>query len=219
MVANLNAGIIAGYVTAFLEVLLGVKTVRRYVIEYETELTAPIAGYFNGAGGLRSVRATFQRAIREYARPTYIEGITDGNGSADDFDEEDAATVEAWIAEQLLHVDGLVDAVREAQQATDRTAAQQMIFDRVKLWVNALADLGGRGKLRAQEGALAYWVLGDTEEHCDDCLRYSRFKPRRLKRWLDDEALPRARNLACNGYNCDCTLRNPKTNRILYPVA
>jgi hypothetical protein len=219
MVANPSAGIIAGYVAGLIERLTRVKTVRSYVIDYEVELTTPIADYFNGDGSLRAVRATFQRAIREFARPTYIEGITDGKGNEEDFDEEDEAVVEAWISEQLSHVDGLVDAVREAQQADDRTTAQRGIFDRVKLWVNALADLGGRGKLRAQEGALAYWVLGETEEHCKDCLRYSHLKPRRLKRWLDDDALPRAHNLACNGYNCDCTLRSPKTNRILYPVA
>jgi len=211
VVADVTA-LVAAYVELF------VKSVRGLVGTYEVELTETIADYFNGDGSLRSVRATFQRAIRQYAKEAYIEGIQDGGGEAGDFDDEDAAVVDAWIDEQLSHVDGFVDAVRETQGAEDRTAAQEGILARVRYWVNALADLGGRGKLRALEGEMAYWQLGDTEEHCPDCLRYSRLRPKRIKRWLDQGALPRSHDLACHGYNCDCTLRSVRTGRILYPV-
>lgn len=209
---NSVAALVAAYVAQ------AVKTVRTVVVDYEVELTGPIADYFNGDGSIRAVRATFQRAIRDYAKDAYIEGIRDGKGAAEDFDDEDAEVVEAWIDEQLSHVDGLVDAVRATESAEDRTSAQQGILNRVRLWVNALADLGGRGKLRAMEGEMAYWQLGDTEEHCDDCLRNSRARPKRVKKWMDSGNLPRSYDLECGGYNCDCTLRSAKTDRILYPV-
>ena len=195
-----------------------VKTVRSVVGDYEVELTGPLADYFNGDGSLRSVRATFQRAIREYAKDAYLEGLQEGGGEASDFDEEDATTVEDWIDGQIGYVDGFIDAVGETQGAEDRTAAQEGILARVRFWVNALADLGGRGKLRALEGEMAYWELGDTEEHCDDCLRYSRLRPKRIKKWLELGILPRSHDLACHGYHCDCTLRSVRTGRILYPV-
>lgn len=207
---------VAALVAAYVELM--VKSVRSIVVDYEVELTGPIAAYFNGDGSLRSVRATFQRAIRDYAKDAYVEGIRDGKGQAEDFDDEDQAVVDAWIDEQLSHVDGMVEAVGATRTAEDRTVAQQGILTRVRFWVNALADLGGRGKLRALEGEMAYWQLGDTEEHCNDCLRNSRARPKRIKKWLDGGTLPRSHDLECGGYNCDCTLRSSRTRRILYPV-
>ncbi|MBP9750991.1 MAG: hypothetical protein KBC95_04070 [Candidatus Peribacteraceae bacterium] len=209
---NSVAALVAAYVAQ------AVKTVRTVVVDYEVELTGPIADYFNGDGSSGAVRATFQRAIRGYAKDAYIEGIRDGKGNAEDFDDEDADVVDAWIDEQLSHVDGLIDALRATEGAQDRTAAQQGILTRVRYWVNALADLGGRGKLRAMEGEMAYWRLGYTEVHCDDCLRNSRARPKRIRKWIDGGTLPRSYDLKCGGYNCDCTLRSARTDRILYPV-
>lgn len=206
------AALVAAYVAQ------AVKSVRSVAGDYEVALTEPIAAYFNGDGSTRAIRSAFQRAIREYAKDAYIEGIQEGKGEASDFDEQDQAVVDAWIDEQLGYVDGLVEAVSGFKDAEDRTAFEQRIFDRVRFWVNALADLGGRGKLRAMEGEMAYWELGDTEEHCTDCLRYSRLQPRRVKKWMEAGTLPRSQDLECSGYNCDCTLRSVRTGRIIYPV-
>lgn len=216
---TLPADSVAAVVAEYISSVTGIKSVKGFVADYEVLLTSEIAGFFNGDLTIRSVRATWQKAIRRYAKDTYIEGITDGGGEESDYDDEDDAIVNAWIAEQLAFVDDFVSAVNDAGKAEDRTAAQRGILTRVGYWVDALADLGGRGKLRAQEGAPAYWELGDTEVHCDDCLRYSKMKPRRVRQWLNDGALPRSHDLQCLGFNCDCSIRHAKTGRVLFPVA
>lgn len=206
------------YVRDTLAEALAVKSVRTVAIDYEVDLTEAVVAFFNG-GSIRSVRSTWQKAIKGYARDVYVEGMAEGKMPADEFDADDQDAVDTWIGEQLGYVDGFVDAVKEAGAAEGdaRTGAQQGILNRVTLWVAALKDLGGLGRIRALEGELAQWELGDTEEHCADCLANSRLKPKRLKWWRDNERLPRAHDLACGGFNCDCGLRSVRTGRWLYP--
>lgn len=206
------------YVRDTLAEALAVKSVRTVAIDYEVDLTEAVVAFFNG-GSIRSVRSAWQKAIKGYARDVYVEGMAEGKMPADEFDADDQDAVDTWIGEQLGYVDGFVDAVKEAGAAEGdaRTGAQQGILNRVALWVAALKDLGGLGRIRALEGELAQWELGDTEEHCADCLANSRLKPKRLKWWRDNERLPRSHDLACGGFNCDCGLRSVRTGRWLYP--
>jgi len=207
------------YVRDVLTEALAVKSVRTVAIDYEVELTTAVTDYFNGSGSTRGVRATWQKAIKGYAKDVYVEGMAEGKLDASEYDDADDATVQDWIDAQLGYVDAFVEAVKEAGAAEGdaRTGAQAGILTRVGLWVAALKDLGGLGRIRALEGEMCGWELGDTEEHCADCLANSRLKPKRLKWWRDNEKLPRSHGLACGGFNCDCGLRSVRTGRWLYP--
>lgn len=195
------------------------KKVSAIVGDYEVELSSVVVAYFNGEASLSRVRKVFSTAPKEYARDVYVEGMAEGKLSEDDLDDDDEALIEQWIETQLDHVEGLVEFVSSVKDVdeTIRRDRQRSILDRVSLWVKELRDLGGRGRLRAKDGELAEWVLGDTEDHCPDCLANSRLKPKRVKWWREERGLPRDKDLACHGYNCDCTLRSPKTRRQLYP--
>lgn len=199
--------------------LEALKKVSAIVADYEVELTTAVVGYFNGEASLSRVRKVFSSAPRDYARDVYVEGMSEGGLSSDDLDEDDERHIDEWIETQLDHVEGLVDYVStvKGKDVVDVAAKQRAILDRVSLWVKELRDLGGRGRLRAKDGELAVWELGDTEIHCPDCLANSRLKPHRVKWWRDADRLPRSKDLDCGGYNCDCTLRNPKTRKVLYP--
>lgn len=195
------------------------KKVSGIVADYEVELTSAVVAYFNGEASLSRVRKVFSSAPRDYARDVYVEGMSEGKLSEEDLDDDDESAIADWVDLQLDHVEGLVEFVSTAKSvdADQRSVRQRAILDRVGLWVKELRDLGGRGRLRAKDGELAVWVLGDTEDHCPDCLANSRLKPHRVKWWRETRGLPRAKDLACHGYNCDCTLRSPKTRRQLYP--
>lgn len=193
------------------------KKVSALVGDYEVELSSAVVAYFNGDAALSRVRKVFSSAPRDYAREVYVEGMGEGGLTADDLDEDDEALIDEWIQTQSDHVEGFVEFVATVKSADDPRARQRAILDRLALWVKELRDLGGRGRLRAKDGELAIWELGDTEEHCSDCLSNSRLKPHRVKWWREAGRLPRSKDLACHGYNCDCTLRSPKTRRILYP--
>lgn len=195
------------------------KKVASIVGDYEVALTSAVVDYFNGEATLSRVRRVFASSPRAYARDVYLEGMKEGKLGEEDLDDEDESAIAEWIETQADHVEGLVEFVSTVKGLDDaqRRDRQRAILDRVKLWVKELRDLGGRGRLRAKDGELAIWELGDTEEHCPDCLANSRLKPHRVKWWREKRDLPRSKDLACHGFNCDCTLRNPKTGRILYP--
>ena len=195
------------------------KKVSAIVGDYEVDLTEAVVSFFNGEASLSKVRKVFSKSPREYARDVYLEGMGEGGLTEEDLDEDDERVIEEWIDTQAEHVDGLVEFVSSAKTVdeTERRDRQKSILDRVALWVKELRDLGGRGRLRAKDGELAIWELGDTEDHCRDCLANSRLKPKRVKWWRETRGLPRAKDLACHGFNCDCTLRSPKTGRQLYP--
>jgi len=195
------------------------KKVSAIVGDYEVDLTSAVVGYFNGEASLSRVRKVFSSAPRDYARDVYLEGMGEGGLGEEDLDEDDESAISEWIDTQAGSVEGLVEFVSTVKSVDEdqRRDRQRAILDRVSLWVNELRDLGGRGRLRAKDGELAIWELGDTEIHCDDCLANSRLKPKRVKWWREERGLPRAKDLACHGFNCDCTLRSPKTRRQLYP--
>lgn len=195
------------------------KKVSAIVGDYEVDLTSAVVGYFNGEASLSRVRKVFSSAPRDYARDVYLEGMGEGGLGEEDLDEDDESAISEWIDTQAGSVEGLVEFVSTVKSVDEdqRRDRQRAILDRVSLWVKELRDLGGRGRLRAKDGELAIWELGDTEIHCDDCLANSRLKPKRVKWWREERGLPRAKDLACHGFNCDCTLRSPKTRRQLYP--
>lgn len=195
------------------------KSVRSIVGDYAVTLTTPVAALFNGSGSINTVRATFNRAPKEYARDAYIEGMAEGKLEESDMDADDEKVIAEWLAVQAGAVGGVVDAIREAGKAEGdaRTGAQRGAFTRVGYWVDALAQLGALGRARALDGVMAYWALGDTETHCDSCLEYAGLDPHRMKWWRESGRLPKSHDLDCGGYNCDCTLRNARTRRVIYP--
>lgn len=196
-----------------------VKSVRSIVGDYAVTLTTPVAAYFNGDGTLNRVRGVFNRAPKDYARDVYVEGMREGKVNADEFDSDDAAAVDEWLAVQAGAVDGLVDAIRVAGKAEGeaRPGAQRGAFTRVGYWVDSLNQLGALGRARALDGMMVYWELGDTETHCESCLSHSKERSHRMKWWRERGWLPKSHDLECGGWNCDCTLRSKQTGKVVYP--
>lgn len=196
-----------------------VKSVRAIVGDYAVTLTTPVAAYFNGDGTLNRVRGVFNRSPKDYARDVYVEGMSEGKMDASEFDSDDQAVIDEWLSTQAGAVNGLVDAVREAGKAKGdaRQGAQRGVFTRVGYWVDSLSQLGGLGRARAMDGVMVYWELGDTETHCDSCLSHSRERPHRMKWWRERGWLPKAHDLECGGWNCDCTLRSKQNGKVVYP--
>lgn len=197
----------------------GIKSVRSIVGDYSVTLTEPVAAYFNGAATINRVRGVFSRAPKDYARDVYVEGMAEGKMDASEFDDADQAEVDKWLAIQAGALDGLVAAVRDANKATgaERTGAQSGVFNRIGYWVDSLSQLGGLGRARALDGEMVEWELGDTETHCDSCLKASREPAHRMKWWREKEILPGSHELECGGWNCDCKLRSVRTRKVVYP--
>jgi Ca2+-binding RTX toxin-like protein len=111
----------------------------------------------------------------------------------------DQAIVAAWLAEQSVYVTNFLDSI--SQDGRDYDAE-----DRARMWANkSLNTMYERGRLEADRNGLYEWRLGNTEEHCDDCLRLNEQR-HRLKDWHRRGLVPQSSSLACKGYNCDCSL-------------
>ena len=76
---------------------------------------------------------------------------------------------------------------------------------RLSMWRNTARGLHTYGKLLGNPDVEYTWRLGQTEEHCVDCLRLNG-QTMTGAEWVENELVPQDRNLSCNGYNCDCRL-------------
>jgi len=84
-------------------------------------------------------------------------------------------------------------------------AGMERAIGRVGLWVTALAGMFAAGQLRQRPDKRYQWKLGNTVEHCSDCLRLSG-QVHTSDAWISSGYQPQGRSLECGGWNCDCRL-------------
>lgn len=194
-------------------------TAAKLALDYEVRLSEYVAAVFNGEMDRDGLALAHRQLLRSYGYDVYLEGMRDGgvDDPAANLTDDDERRIFAFINDQLDHVTKFASdtaATRAVEPLSARAAAQRAINERVKLWGEAMANHGAAGEASARRNVMAWWVLGDTD-HCDDCLRYSGYKPHRLSWWLKRD-LPRSSNLACHGVNCQCTLQDAD-GAVLYP--
>lgn len=195
-------------------------SVKGYAQEYHERLSEAVVGVFNGDRSQASLAGIHKQLIREYARDIYPEGMSDGgiDDAENELDDDDQARITEFINDQISHVSDFAQAVADTRQAEDQTAAQSSINRRVEIWAQRMEAFGNEGRLRAQDGIMARWKLGDTEKHCADCLHNSNRSPQRVRVWRENIGLPQNPDLACSGINCDCSLVSAKTGKVLFPL-
>ncbi|MFQ5434614.1 MAG: phage portal protein [Anaerolineae bacterium] len=84
---------------------------------------------------------------------------------------------------------------------------------RLTLWTAAVAGVFSLGQSHSPpevvDGAPKQprfiWVLGNTLEHCDDCLRLAK-QVHTAEEWRRAGIQPQSPDLECGGWNCDCRL-------------
>lgn len=164
------------------------------------------------------VRNDHKALIRASAPEVYIEGLREGDLTGDDLDEEDRATIKAWIDSQLPYVNEFSKAVVDAAGDKDKKRA---ILDRINYWVNALETLGLLGLASANKNMKVRWVLNGhhvTEEHCKTCPHLDSLAPHRLSWYTKRGYIPRqpgSATLECGGWECGCALVNVRTGEII----
>lgn len=81
-----------------------------------------------------------------------------------------------------------------------------MLTQRLSMWTNSATSLHTLGVLLDNLDQNFIFELGNTEDHCNDCLSLNG-QVYTGREWLDSGLRPQSRELACNGYHCDCRLR------------
>ncbi len=166
---------------------------------YTDEVAAVLTDAVGGAIGRGSFGARLRGVLQRYGKLAYLDGLSDGGVVTDTLDPEETAEVGSILAGQQQYVNKIT------QEIYDQGGLKGTPAYRAGLWTKSLEEFHMAGLISADKNGLYEWNLGNTEEHCTDCLRLSRQK-HRLKHWKSKGWLPRASVLACNGYNCDCEL-------------
>jgi hypothetical protein len=76
-------------------------------------------------------------------------------------------------------------------------------YNRARLWVNRYNAVRAEAQAIVCSDQKLTWRLGDTEEHCEDCLNYQG-RTYRASTWNRYGIRPQSFELACGGWNCDC---------------
>jgi hypothetical protein len=197
--------------------MVATKTISQVVSDYTDQLTNAVYDVWNGHSDAIDFRRAHKAMLREYAPRAFIEGMREGGTF--EIDEEDRSEMEEqvsdWLATQLTHVNDFSKAVGEARKSKDQRPA---ILERVSMWADSLRSLGDMGRAYALANEKVQWTLGETEEHCDTCLRLSRMKPHRVSWFTSRGYIPRqngSTTLDCGGWLCDCSGKNKKGETVL----
>lgn len=134
------------------------------------------------------------------------EGAAGCGISPDERTPEEQRKLEQMIGEAKSHVFDFGSWIVESEPEW------LSIVSRLELWQGDYNLVKTTAQNMACADQKAVWVLGMTERHCGSC---SGFAGRVYRRsvWEKNGAIPRSRQLACNGYRCDCRLEST-TQRI-----
>lgn len=147
------------------------------------------------SGSLNRRRAgiVLRAHLRRFGLEAFRDGLADGGIDDRALDTDDQATFNSWLTTQSSFVTAALNRIRDGGTANAR------------LWANrSLTPAYQAGLLSADRNGLYEWKLGNTEEHCTDCLRLNGQK-HRLKDW-HNRIVPQSGELECGGFNCDCRL-------------
>jgi hypothetical protein len=138
--------------------------------------------------------------LRAAARDAYFDGLEAGGVVRADFSAEDLQALNQWLKEQSQYVNSF------ARRVYDQGLSDAQVTLHANLWANkSLRGAYQLGEYSANRNGSYQWRLGDTDEHCRDCLRLNG-QVHRLRDWMRKRWMPGSEKLECKGYNCDCQL-------------
>ena len=153
-----------------------------------------------------SILADVRRLVKQAVEDAYVEGLAEGNVSADEMSEDDALMIIELNTNQQDYVTDFVRAIREAKG--DKVLQRNILDTRVDLWAASIEAAGMQGLASAKANEMVVWRLGSTEEHCRTCRQLDGQRHRR-KWFADRNYFPQTpgADLECGGFNCLCVLK------------
>jgi len=153
-----------------------------------------------GTGNPRVFRIQLREMLRQYSREAYQDGLEEGGVDRGDMDERDDQALRQWLVEQAGYVDTFAQRVY-AGEMSERAARVH-----AEMWANkSLRGAFQLGKASAAWNMPHRWELGNTIEHCRDCLRLNG-QIHRMRDWRTRGWYPGSDQLECGGFNCGCQL-------------
>lgn len=183
----------------YADILQRLKAIQATRLEFENTLEDIIAEARTGNLTRRRFGTILRNQIEVTGRKAFRDGLIDGGVADASMDDEDEETVQNITREQRQYVSGLQNQIYDGGLTDEQAAAKPAMWFNKSIQPFYQAGLGSADKNGYYE-----WVYGDTE-HCSDCLALNG-QIHRMRDYQRTGWLPKASQLECNGFNCECNL-------------
>lgn len=189
---------------------LSAKAIQATRLDFERDFEDLLAAARAEDMERRRFGTVLKALLRKYGTQAYKDGLMDGGVEVDGeagLDSEDLAEVNLLLARQNEFVSGIADTLYKGDGLSDAQADLKL-----ELWFNgSVRPFYNAGLATADVNGMYEAVLGNTEEHCDDCPRLAGQR-HRLKHWAQRNLLlgTVGQNTTCEGWQCKCLLMRTK---------
>lgn len=136
-------------------------------------------------------------------RAAWEQGLAMLNLRKEDMTDAERDALNQAIIDEYSHVDGFALWIMEHNKASG-TKLSSLQY-RTEMWHNRYRDMVNRAMQMASINPPLTWMLGNTSEHCSDCL-YANGRTYRAEVWERWGWRPQSPKLECKGFNCRCGL-------------
>jgi hypothetical protein len=176
------------------------KTLQSARIDFELAMEDFLSAAENGDMDRRRAGIVLRALINRHGNDTYREGLEAGGVRAVDISDDDLATIRRMVARQSQYVTSMLNDLF----ADNITPGQ--LQQKSTLWFNkSIYPFYTEGLRSADRNGYYSWRLGNTEDHCRDCINFSRNHIHRMRDWIRAEWVPKSGKLECGGWQCDCS--------------
>ena len=169
--------------------------------QYRSSLRASVRGLWQGSIGLIGFADGFFNAIKRGLTDAWYAGAAEAGIQPGELSDAELFALDQTIMAEYQYVIPFGDAILAGSQANGGSI--QPFYDRVELWVNTWEGVRQKALQMAAKDQKLRWEYGDTIDHCADCARVAG-RVYRASIWAKYGWVPKSRDLACGGWQCDC---------------
>lgn len=180
--------------------------------EYHNRITEALTTFFEG-GSITAPKNQFKRAVVDAFGSVFNQGWTDG-GQDLPVDGEALNWFEARVNQEFGNIDLLFEQAKELRK-DDSFDFFSWVTARADSYTSTLSAIYNTAKLFASKNKVLFWRLGNTEKHCDTCLKLDG-QSHRASWYIARNYIPRMplASMECKGFNCDCHLEDKEGNEV-----
>jgi hypothetical protein len=181
----------------------GERAIQATRLEFEDRFADILAEARGGTLPRRRFGIILRGLIQRTGTQAYVDGLQDGGVADGTPDDDDLARITLLVADQRQYINDL------ARQIYDKGISDAQAAGKPTMWYGgSIQPFYDAGRLSADRNGNYVWILGPTEEHCDDCPRLNN-QVHRLKSWAGRNLLAGTpgQNTECGGWRCECQLK------------
>jgi len=188
--------------------------------EYQDKLFVVMQDYLYSSDPVTAYRNEFNRYINEAFTFSFVAGWADAGASA--LTDEAQSVLSGLIASEIQFADSLFTQLKTLREDDEIPMDDKMdaAHAHAEGYTQTLVGVYAEGKMMGEPNRDGKWEIGATEISCDTCKWLAQQDPQPLSWYLKNGYIPReagSDKLMCGGWQCDCSIVDPKTGEQLIP--